>query len=719
VARPELVARLAGGPPRRLTLISAPAGWGKTTLLSAWAASDTEQRQFAWLSLDARDGEGGRFWTYVVAALRTLEPSFGLAALELLTAPGVDMEREALPVLINEIEALQQPVVLALDDYHAIDSTAIDAGLAYLVEHLPAVCEIAIATRIEPSLPLARMRVRGELLEVDADELRFSAAETDSLLNGVLGLDLAGEQVESLSRRTEGWAAGLYLAALSLRHQEDASGFIEDFAGDDRHIVDYLASEVLAGLPEDVCQFLLRTSVLERLSAPLCDVVAGERQAARILGELERSNLFLIALDERREWYRYHHLFGDLLRRELERSDPELMPELHRRAAAWLLERGDADGAIRHIIAGGDDGRAAVLIADHWTPWLLERGDHGAIDAWLNALPDEVVRSDARLCVARMLVGHSTGRLEGLEPWLEAADRALAAKPDPVVSVDVAAAHSSQAILTGDAGRAIELATPAIERGDRRSPWYPVPFGARAHARRWSGDLEGALADFDGYRRESAERHQVLSVISTIGSLALVHAEAGRWREAEQHAQRAMDMTQHALSEHWIMGSVHLTLALLAAERGDSEAALAAGERGVELARRGAVPGDRANTLIAVASLRAEAGDAAGARSLLAEARSLLERCPDPGREVMTRLGRAERRSGTRQPPASAAPDLSERELAVLRLLASELSQREIGAELFVSLNTVKTHTRNVFRKLGVGTREEAVARGRDLGVIG
>jgi LuxR family transcriptional regulator, maltose regulon positive regulatory protein len=714
VRRPELVGRLAGGSRRKLTVISAPAGWGKTTLLAEWAASDAETRPFAWLSLDARDAEGARFWTYVVAALRGLQPQLGMAALELLTAPGVDMEREALPVLLNEIETLPAPSVLALDDYHLVDSPQVHAEMSYLVEHLPSVLEVAMTTRTEPPLPLPRMRVRGELGEIDASQLRFSAAESGELLNDVLQLQLGSDQVDSLCRRTEGWAAGLYLAALSLRHQPDASSFIRDFAGDDRHIVDYLASEVLGGVGEEVRDFLVSTSILDRLTAPLCDAVTGREVALRLLPEIERSNLFLIALDERREWYRYHHLFGELLRREL---DPDLEPELHRRAAGWFLSRGDADGGIRHTIAAGDHAAAAELVAEHWTAWLLERGEHGSIDAWLAALPEELVRSDARLCVARVFVGHSTGRMDGLEPWLAAADEALAARPDPRVAVEVAAAHSSHRILTGDARGANELATPAIEQGDRRSLWYPVPFGARAHARRWSGDLEGAVADFDGYMRESAERNQVLSVISTIGSLALIHAEAGRWGEAEEHAKRALELTQHALSEHWMMGGAHTALALLHAERGDRAAALAAGERAVELVRRGAVPGDRANTLLAVAALRAESGDEDGASELVREARELVDACPDPGAVVLERLARAERAPS--RPGPAAAPELSERELAVLRLLASELSQREIGNELYVSLNTVKTHTRNIFRKLGVSTRDEATARARELGLIG
>jgi LuxR family transcriptional regulator, maltose regulon positive regulatory protein len=720
VPRPELLARLVDGSPRRLAVISAPAGWGKTSLLATWAEAD--ERPFAWLSLETRDRERGRFWTYLVAAIRRVTPDFGMASLELLTAPGVSMQQEALPVLVNELAAVPVPFVVALDDYHLADSDALEEQMGFLIEHLPGTCELAMTTRTQPRLPLARLRARRELLEVGAAELRFSPEETGQLLNGLLELNLPDRQVETLHGRTEGWVAALYLAALSVGQQSDATRFIDEFAGDDRHVVDYLGSEVLGGLGNELRDFLLRTSLLDRLSAPLCDAVTGQETAARVLPEIERSNLFLVALDDRRNWYRYHHLFRELLRLELERVDADRIPALHRRAAAWFLSQGDADQAVRHTIAAGDHEAAVELIAEHWTAWLLERGDHASIDAWLNLLPKAVVRSDARLCVARVFADSSMGDMSTSPEWLEAADRALGAESDPIVRTDVAAAHSSYRVLTGDCAGATEVATPAIERGDAHSLWYPVPFGARAHARRWSGDLEGALADFDGYMRESAQRNQILSVISTIGSLALVHAEGARWREAEAHANRALEMTQHALSEHWMMGSVHTALALLNAERGDSDAALATGERALELVRRGAVPGDRANTFIAVSSLRRDAGDSDGARELLREARELLEACPDPGREVLERLTRAEAGAGRRRTP-SAAPvetaELSERELAVLRLLASELSQREIGRELYVSLNTVKTHTRNIFRKLGVSTRAEAIARARELDLIG
>jgi LuxR family maltose regulon positive regulatory protein len=720
VPRPELVERLAGGGPRRLTVLSAPAGWGKTTMLAAWAASD--HRPFAWLSLDAGDSQVGRFWTYLVAALQSVEPGVGAQALGLVTAPGVDVEREALPVLLNDLAGLRKPIVLALDDYHLIRSSELHAQMAFFVERLPPNCEVAIATRAEPPLPLARMRVRGEALKVDAAQLRISPEETDALLNDLLRLELRPDQVQVLLRRTEGWAAGLYLAALSLRHQPDAGGFIDAFAGNDRHIVDYLGSEVLAGLPYDVREFLLRTSVLDRLSAPLCDALTGGQAAARLLPEIERSNLFLVPLDDRREWYRYHHLFAELLRLELTRVHPDAAPELHRRAAAWYLERGDPDRAIRHTIAAGDHHAAAELIAAHWTAWILERGEHGDVDAWLGALPRDVVRSDARLCVARMIVAQSTGKMEGAEEWVGAADAALGPDAGARLRTDVAAVRSAFYVIAGDAGTASAIAGPAIDRGARDSVWYPVAYGARAHARRWSGDPEGALEDFDGYVRESAARNQILSVISTTGSLALMHAEARRWREAQEAANRALEMTQHMLGEHWMMGNTHTALTLLHAHRGDKEAALAAGARAVELVRRGGVPGDRANTLLTVAALHHEAGDESEAVDLVEEARGILARCADPGSLIVERLERAERtlrpRSAIAAHEAEPGEELTDRELAVLRLMSTRLSQREIGHELYVSVNTVKTHSRNLFRKLGASGRDEAVARARKLGLL-
>jgi LuxR family maltose regulon positive regulatory protein len=710
VPRPALVERLASGPARRLTLIRAPAGWGKTTLLAAWASSPAEPRPFAWLALDAGDDRPPVFWSYVVEALRTLDERLGADALALLRAPGVDAGGEALPALLNDLAALREPAVLALDDLHLVERPEIHAQLAFFAEHLPPALELAIASRAEPLLPLGRLRARGELLEIDETHLRFSARESAMLLNDVARLDLTDDEVRVLRERTEGWAAGLYLAALSLRDRPDPGRFIDAFSGDDRHVVDYLGSEVLGGLGDDVRSFLLRTSVLDRLTGPLCDAVAGGSGAARLLREIERSNLFLVALDDRRRVYRYHHLFADLLRRELELAEPGLVPELHRRASRFHRDEGDADRAIRHAIAAGDVPDAVELIAEHWSEWLLRRGQHGAIDAWLRALPSDVVRADPRLCVAATFTGHSLGRAPQVTRWVDAAEAALTAESPARLRGDVAAARASNALQTGDLARAVPAAQRALAVGDEASPWMPLPHGVLAHAARWSGDAERAVAEFEAWRRESEARGQVLGVVCSDAEIALVHAEAGRDAEAVAAAGHSREAGAGRFAEHWVSTAAHGALALVAERLGDGDAARAEARRAVELARRGGPPGERAIALLLGARVL---GDAA----LAAEARALLAPCPDPGGMVLDRLAAA---AGA--PPAAREPaegeELSERELQILRLLATDRSQREIGDALYISLNTVKTHVRHVFRKLGAAGREDAVARARRAGVL-
>ena len=308
VSRRELL-ELCAGPPRKLTLIRAPAGWGKSTLLADWHALESETRPFAWVALDGGDNDPVRFWTYLIHALRTLDPSAGEVSLPMLRAPRVSVVDDVLPALCNELTALPHQVVLVLDDYHLVRNPEIDEGLSFLLEHLPQTLELVLSSRSEPALPLARLRARGELAEIDAQQLRFSDEEADLFLNDLHGLGLDRDDVIRLRELTEGWAAGLYLATLTIRGRESAHEFIEAFAGDNRHVVDYLSSEVLAGLPEEMRGFLLHTSVLERLCAPLCDAVTDRPGSVLTLHELERSNFFLIPLDTKREWYCYHQLF--------------------------------------------------------------------------------------------------------------------------------------------------------------------------------------------------------------------------------------------------------------------------------------------------------------------------------------------------------------------------------------------------------------------------
>jgi len=333
VSRRELL-ELCAGPPHKLTLIRAPAGWGKSTLLADWHALESETRPFAWVALDADDNDPVRFWTYVIHALRSLDPSAGKLSLPMLRAPRVSVVDDVLPALCNELMASARQVVLVLDDYHLIKNPEIDEGLSFFLQHLPRALELVLSSRSEPALPLARLRARGELAEIDAQQLRFSEEEADLFLNDLHGLGLDRGDVIRLRELTEGWAAGLYLATLTIRGRASAHEFIEAFAGNDRHVVDYLSAEVLAGLDEEMRGFLLHTSVLERLCAPLCDAVTDRAGSVLTLHELERSNSFLIPLDTKREWYSYHHLFRELLRHELALAEPEHARTLHRRASA-------------------------------------------------------------------------------------------------------------------------------------------------------------------------------------------------------------------------------------------------------------------------------------------------------------------------------------------------------------------------------------------------
>ena len=383
VPRARLDGLLETGAKGRLCLVDAPAGSGKTTLLAQWWRADHGARRVAWLSLDDGDDDPVRFWSYVVEAFRVVEPGFGEGALALLQGPGTAdiLTQMILPELLNELTTCESDLVLVLDDYHLVTNGVCHASLGFFVEHLPANVHLMLASRVDPPLPLARLRASGELVELRIAELGFTSAEADQLLGEAMGLELTADQTERLWERTEGWAAGLYLAGLSLRGQRDPGPFIASFEAGHRHIVDYLGAEVLARQPEPLRSFMVRTSVLERLSGPLCDAVLETEGSAELLAELEQANLFLIALDDHRHWYRYHHLFAQLLRLELAGRDADLVPLLHRRAAAWHQAAGDVEAAVHHAIAAGDHQRATDLVTHHWLSFARQGTgrDRGAL----------------------------------------------------------------------------------------------------------------------------------------------------------------------------------------------------------------------------------------------------------------------------------------------------------------------------------------------------
>ncbi|MFN2168528.1 MAG: AAA family ATPase, partial [Anaerolineae bacterium] len=364
VSRPRLIERLNTGQDRKLTLLSAPAGFGKTTLLSEWVTQS--QGQTAWLSLDKEDNDEVRFWTVVIAAIQTIQDSLGRDAMQLLHAPQPPATQVILTKLLNQVADLPRGIVLVLDDYHLISEPAIHEGLSFLLEHQPPQLHVAISTRADPPLPTHRLRARGQLTELRAGDLRFTADEAAAFLNSAMRLDLAREDVEALEARTEGWIVGLQLAALSLQGRTDASQFIAAFSGSHHYVLEYLAEEVVHRQPEPVQRFLMQTSILDSLCGPLCNALTGQSDGEAMLAHLRQRNLFILPLDDEHRWFRYHHLFADLLGNLLRKEwPPELIRAIHLRACEWYAQNGLAAEAVSHALAARDFHRTAQLIEDH------------------------------------------------------------------------------------------------------------------------------------------------------------------------------------------------------------------------------------------------------------------------------------------------------------------------------------------------------------------
>lgn len=724
VSRGELVGRLAGAGDCKLVLVCAPAGWGKTSVLSQWHSA--EPGVLAWVSLDPGDDDRVRFWSYVIGAVRTVVPEVGEAALAALpNAPG-DLAGAVLPSLLNELAAAGRRLVLVLDDYHCVREESIHASVAFLLRHLPPNVQLAIATRADPPLPLGSLRAAGEVLEIRAAQLRFSDAEARALLNDSLALDLEPAEVALLRERTEGWPAGLRLAALSLRDQADRKAFVAAFAGDDRQITDYL-HEFVAAQPRRLREFLLRTSILERLCASVCDAVTGRSDGIARLEEIQRANLFLVSLDSRGQWFRYHHLFRDLLRLELARSEPGLAAGLHRRACAWYRARGDVDEAIGHATAAGDFAVACDLIARHWLP-LFNLGQAETVARWIDALPRESAVADARVCLARAWAALQPGVVEEMESWLRAAERAARPESSPgidvITSVEGSAAllRQTSALMVGDVAGSQAVGSRALvlypEAADPGRAVANINLGLTFY---FAGDLTGAEAALrNGLQRLPGAGWSFLHAIG-LGQLALARLDQGDVDDA----RAIMADAERHIAEGRVDEASATSAAVLARGRlleldGDLAAAGAAYARAVVLGRRGGRRLAAASALIALARLKRRLRAYDQARAAAREARRVLMSCPDPGTlaELLARTERALQLTTMRRSASAADPDLSERELAILRLLASELSQREIGSQLYVSFNTVKSHTRSIFRKLGVTTRAGAVDRGRELGFL-
>lgn len=734
VPRPELLDAL-GSPGTKLTLVDAPAGWGKTTLVSQWRASDPRGRSFAWLSLDPADADPVRFWSYAIEGIRRAAPDLGdeEEVLAALRVPGMAPRELALPELINRLSRVDAPqVVLVLDDYHVVGNPSIDEDLAFLLDHMPSRLHLAIATRVDPALPLARMRARGELAEVRLAQLRFSLSETEALLAAELPL-LGTQNAERLRDRTEGWAAGLYLAALSLRGRADPTTFVEEFAGDHRMVVDYLGAEVLRELADAQRGFLLRTSVLARLSGPLCEALTDDPAAGEVLETLERTNVFVVPLDDRRGWYRYHHLFGELLRHELAATlEPPAIADLHLRAGRWLLANGFDDEAVSHLMDAGAFEEAADLILERWQ---LCAGDGrlATVERWLRRLPRDQVEGDVRLCMAWVWTELSLGRAPEAAEWIDASRRAATsgARVDgfPDVEQAILTAHAIERELAGDSTTAAQASRRLdIGRFAPDSPWRSVA-GLAIGMRLINEERhEEAREAFEHAVRLASQGHLIVPAIVSAGYLANIALAIGDVDEAERWADQAIAMAERERHGEFPHGcGPHIALAKIGLVRGDLERAEREARRALVLGARGSAPAERVFVEMQAGLVLLACGHVEEARELERSARAMIEASDGLARKAHTELAeltsalRAHGEGEAALPTSSSqdgAADLTRRERDVLGRLSSPLSVREIADVLYVSHNTVKTQVRSIYRKLGVASREDALARARELGLI-
>ncbi|MCW2737517.1 LuxR C-terminal-related transcriptional regulator [Nocardioides sp.] len=641
VPRPRLRERLDRGLDAKLMLVSAPAGFGKTTLLVDWLASAASGEgtalRGAWLALDAADNDPARFWRYVVAALRTAWPEVGEGALVLLQDSQPPPAEVVLTSLVNDLATADVDTVLLLDDYHVIDAPAVHEGMAFLLVHLPPRLHLVLATRSDPPLALPRLRARGDLVEVRAADLRFTDVEAASYLNEVMGLELGPADVRALEGRTEGWIAALQLAALSMTGRDDVSGFIAGFTGDDRYVVDYLVEEVLRRQPDEVQDFLLRTCVLDRMNGSLCNALTGQPDGRSVLEALERDNLFVVPLDDRRHWYRYHHLFADVLRGRLLDERPDLPRELHALAATWHEQEGDVIEAIRHSLLGEDFMAAAGLVETVLPAFRRDRRE-ATLRAWLEALPQHVLR--ARPVLGNALAGArmSTGEFDGVEElldatedWLDAgghrpggASRGAGVDEDEYrrLPADLAVHRAGLALVRGDVGRTVTFARRALEQvGEEDHLTRGAAFALRGLAAWSSGDLDTAHESYAACLVEFELIDHVSDVMGCSITLADLEVVQGRLRRAARTYRSALDLAdRHPTPVLRGRADMHVGLAARHREAGDLAAARRELSRSWELGEHAGLLQDAYRWRLVMAGIHEAEGDVEAAIDLLDEA---------------------------------------------------------------------------------------------------
>ncbi len=626
---------------QRLTLVSAPAGFGKTTLIGAWLARSPSPRA-AWVSLDPLDNDPGRFLAYLIAALQSADESLGRAVKGQL-APQMPPPQTLLTALINELSALSEPLVLVLDDYHLISAPAIHGALQFLLEHQPPPLHLVVITRADPPISLARLRGRGQLLEIRAEDLRFTTDEAAEFLNQVLGLSLSAEDISALEMRTEGWIAGLQMAALALQgllatqRRQDVSHFIHAFSGSHRYILEYLVEEVLGRQPAEVQSFLLQTSILDRLSAPLCDALMAHDQLQMasdqtpnpqsqiLLERLEKANLFLVPVDDERHWYRYHRLFADLLDNRLRQAvSQEHINALHLRASQWLEQNGYVDDAVRHALAAQDLERAATMV-ERTAADVIRTGRMATLRNWLEALPEDLLHARPHLRVYVGWIQYMDGKTRLAEQTMREVKDALQALPrSPLNDAHIgqaAACLAQNATLSGDTTRAIQLAQEALthlpeeDLVNRSSATF-----AMAMAYGFQGDMTRAGQALLESLQAALACGQMLLAAHILAFAATGRASMGQLHEASRRYQEVVQLGAAQQATHFLSGIGYVGLAEIAIEWNDLPAASGYLDKGLQLCDLGGIWLYLFRGYVALARLRQALGDLEGAAEALRRA---------------------------------------------------------------------------------------------------
>lgn len=707
VSRPQLLEALRAGRHGSLTLVSAPAGYGKTTLLTEWVSAGPPG-MFAWVTLDGGDSDPARFWSHVVAALATVEPRVGRASLAGVGPRPGEIVDVALPLLFDELADAGPDLVLVLDDYHRAETPEISAQLGEFLRYRPGRVQLVVSTRSDPALGVPTLRASGDLVELRADDLRFDDAELSQFFDGIGVTGLTADDERRLAERTGGWPAPVRLASL-LMPEHDRSSFIEHFTGASRHVVDYLARDVLERVDPSTREFLLQVSILGRLCGPLCDAVTLRSGSGALLAELERANLF-ISVDSAGEWYQTHQLFSEALRVELTRTSGPLVPELHARAAAWLEAAGDLESATDHAIAARDVPLASRLVADQTQP-MSATGRSAHMRRWLAALSWPEARQDPELAFVRALVASLSNNIDDAMEWLSVARTGALEKLDAGgLPLGFRVDFLESTVGVNDAGKA-EAAGRRAVAGAPNPGWHGIAVSCVGQALYLQGRTSEAVDMLRLALSEISDANPIMLAFA-VGNLGLAESMLGTESHADPLLDRMVAVLQAAGADRSPPGA---TLLLARGERARREG----DPRGASVHIRAAIdildamPRNAwlANAHLLLATSQWSLGHGPEARESVQKAQEILDRLPDPGGLVSRAATLRDHMATPVHHAADFGEELSDREVVVLRLAGEGLRQREIADQLYISYNTVKTHLKAAYRKLGVTSRDAAIAR--------